>query len=55
VRNAYKILFGEPKEKRPVGSPGRRCEDDINMDLRKIGMVWSGLIWLRIGNGRGLL
>jgi hypothetical protein len=36
VRNAYKILVGEPEEKRLLGRPRRRWEDDIKMDLREI-------------------
>jgi hypothetical protein len=31
-------------------------EDNIKMDLREIGFgVWIAFIWLRIGNGGGLL
>jgi hypothetical protein len=47
-RNAYRILVGKPEGKRP--RPRRRCEDNIRMDLRGIG-----LIWLRIGTSGGLL
>jgi hypothetical protein len=36
MRNAYKILVGKPKEKRPLGRPRYRCEDNIRMDLREI-------------------
>jgi hypothetical protein len=55
-RNAYRILVGNPEEKRPLGRPRRRWVDNIKMDLRGIGgMVWIGLIWLRIGTGGGLL
>jgi hypothetical protein len=39
-------------------SPRRRWVDNMKMDLRDIGwdgMVWIGLIWLRIGTSRGLL
>jgi hypothetical protein len=35
-RNAYKILVGKPKRKRPFGRYGRRWEI-IRMDLREIG------------------
>jgi hypothetical protein len=55
-RNAYSILVGKPEGKRPLGSLRRWWVDNIKMDLREIGwdgMVWIGLIWLRIGtNGR---
>jgi hypothetical protein len=49
-RNAYRILVGNPEEKRPLRRPRRRWVDNIKMDVREIGrMVWTGLIWLRIG------
>jgi hypothetical protein len=46
-RNAYRILVGTPEGKRPR-----------EMDLREIGwdgIVWIGLICLRIGTSGGLL
>jgi hypothetical protein len=47
---------GKPEGKRPLGRPRRRWEDNIKMDLREIGWVlWTGLIWLRIRSGEGLL
>jgi hypothetical protein len=46
-RGAYKIL---------VGRPMRRWEDNIKMYLQKVGWeAWTGLSWLRIGTGGGLL
>jgi hypothetical protein len=35
MRNAYKILVGKPKRKRPLGRPGRRWKDNIITDPRK--------------------
>jgi hypothetical protein len=32
VRNAYTVIAGMPKEKRPLGIAMRRCEDYIKMD-----------------------
>ena len=32
-RSVFKSLTGKPKEKRPLGRPWRRCEDNIRMDL----------------------
>jgi hypothetical protein len=32
-----------------VGRPRRRWMDNIKMDLEYDGMVWIGLIWVRIG------
>jgi hypothetical protein len=37
VRGGYNILVGRPEGRRPRGRPRRRCEDNIKMDLRKIG------------------
>jgi hypothetical protein len=36
-RNAYRILVGNPKGKRPLGRPRRMWVDNIKMDLRVIG------------------
>ena len=49
-RSAFKILTGKPTGKRPLGSPRRRWEDNIRMDLEEIGINGGiGLIRLRIG------
>ena len=37
-RNAFKILTGKCTEKRPLGRPRRRWEDNIRMDLEEIGI-----------------
>ena len=37
-RTACKILTGTPTRKRPSGSPRRRWEDNIRMDLKEIGI-----------------
>jgi hypothetical protein len=55
-RKVYKVLVGKPEERRPLGTPRRRWEDGIRMDLREIGLgVWIGFDWLRTGTGGGLL
>jgi hypothetical protein len=55
-RGAYRVLVGRPEERSPLGRPRRRWEDNIKMDLQEVGWeAWSGLIWLRIGTGGGLL
>jgi hypothetical protein len=33
---AYRVLLGKPQEKRPLGTCGCRCEDDIKIDLQTI-------------------
>jgi hypothetical protein len=55
VRNAYNILVRKLEGKRPLGRPRHRWEVNIRMDLREIGWVWTGFIWLRIGTSGGLL
>jgi hypothetical protein len=49
--------FGrECKENRPLGCPRHRWEDNIKKNLQEVGWgSWTGLIWLRIGTGGGLL
>jgi hypothetical protein len=54
-RNPDRILVGKPEGKRPLGRPRRRWVDNIKIDLRENGMVWTGSIWLKIGTSGGLL
>jgi hypothetical protein len=43
-------LVGRPEGKRPLGRPRRRWEDNINMDLREIGI--DGANWIRLAQDR---
>jgi hypothetical protein len=55
-RGAYRIFMGRPEGRRPLGRPRRRWEDNVKMNLQEVGWgAWTGLIWLRIGTGGGLL
>jgi hypothetical protein len=45
----------KPEDKRPLGRPRRRWVDNIKKDLREDRVVWTELIWLRIGINGGLL
>ena len=36
-RNAYRVLVGKPEEKRPLGRPRRRWDNNIKIDLREVG------------------
>jgi hypothetical protein len=45
-RNAYGLLVGKPGGKSPLGRPNCRILD---------GVVWTGIIWLRLGTSGGLL
>jgi hypothetical protein len=53
-RNAYRILVGKSEGKRPLGRTRHRFIDNIKMDLRQDGMVWTGSIWLGIGTSGGI-
>jgi hypothetical protein len=37
-RSVYRVLIRRPEGKRQLGRPRRRREDNIKMDLRKIGI-----------------
>jgi hypothetical protein len=56
-RGPYRILVERPEGRRPLGRSRRRWEDNIKMDLQEVGWgeAWTGLIWLNIGTGGGLL
>jgi hypothetical protein len=34
-RGVYRVLVGRPEERRPLGRPRRKWEDNIKMDLRE--------------------
>jgi len=36
-RYVYRVLFGKPGGKTPLGKPRSRWEDNIKMDLQKVG------------------
>jgi hypothetical protein len=43
-RGVYRSLVGKPEGKRPLGTPRRRWEDNIKMDLQEVGCV--GTDWI---------
>jgi hypothetical protein len=47
--------MGKSEGKRQLGSPRRRWEYNNTMDFMKWDGGMTGLIWLRIGTGGGLL
>ncbi|KAJ4437003.1 hypothetical protein ANN_17135 [Periplaneta americana] len=49
-RNAYRVLVGRPEGKRPLGTPGRRWEDNIKMDLREVG--YDDREWINLAQDR---
>ncbi|KAJ4435542.1 hypothetical protein ANN_18158 [Periplaneta americana] len=50
ARNAYRVLVGRPEEKRPLGRPRRRWEDNIKMDLREVG--YDDREWMNLAQDR---
>jgi hypothetical protein len=36
-RVVHRVLVGKPEGKRPLGTPFRRWEDNIKMDLQEVG------------------
>jgi hypothetical protein len=56
-RVVHRVLVEKPEGKRPLGIPSRRWEDNIKMDLQKVGrgVVGTGWSWFRIGTGGGHL
>ena len=42
MRSAVKIVTGKPTGKRPLGWSRHKCEDNIRMDLKEIGInTWN--------------
>jgi hypothetical protein len=50
VRGAYNILVGRPEGRIPLGRPSRRWEDNIKMDLKKIG--FGDMDWIYVAHDR---
>jgi hypothetical protein len=49
-RGVYRVLVGKPEEKRPLGSPRHRWEDNIKMDLQEV--VCGGVDWIELAQER---
>jgi hypothetical protein len=49
-RGIYRVLVGRLEGKRPLGRSRRRCEDNIKMDLREIGI--DGVNWIQLAQDR---
>jgi len=55
-RVAYRLLVEKSKGTRPPGRPKHKWENNIKMDLQEVEWgTWTGLIWLRVGTGGGIL
>jgi hypothetical protein len=49
-RSVYRVLVGRPEDKRPLGRPRRKWDDNIKLDLREIGI--DGTNWIRLTQDR---
>ncbi|KAJ4449625.1 hypothetical protein ANN_01028 [Periplaneta americana] len=49
-RNSYRVLVARLEGKRPLGRPRRRWEDNIKMDLRKVG--YDNRDWINLAQDR---
>jgi hypothetical protein len=49
-KGVYKVLVGNPEAKRRLGTPRRRWEYNIKMDLREDGCSCMG--WIELAHDR---
>jgi hypothetical protein len=49
-RGIFRVLVWRPEGKRPLGRPRCRCEDNIKMDLREIGI--DGANWIQLAQDK---
>jgi hypothetical protein len=49
-RGAYRALVGKPEGRRPLGRPRRRWENNIEMDLREVGL--GDINWINLAQVR---
>ena len=49
-KDVYRVLVGNPEEKRPLGRPRRRWEDNIKMDLQEVRC--GGMNWIELAQDR---
>jgi hypothetical protein len=54
-QDEYIFLVRNPEGKKPLGRPSRKWDDNMKLDLKEIGWVWTGFIWLRTGPSGALL
>ena len=49
-RGVHRVLVGKPEGKSPLGRPRRRWEDNIKMDLQKVGVGRGD--WMELAQDR---
>ena len=49
-RRIQGFFVGKPEGKRPLGRPKRRWEDNIKMDIQKVGC--EGMDWMKLAQDR---
>jgi hypothetical protein len=49
-RGVYRVLVGKPEEKRLLGRPRRRWQDNIKMDLQVVGC--GNMDWIKLAQDR---
>jgi hypothetical protein len=49
-RGVYRVLVGKPEDKRPLGRPRRRWEDNIKMWLQEVAC--EGIDWIDLAQDR---
>jgi hypothetical protein len=54
-RGAYRIFVGDLREDDHLGDPGVEGRIILKWIIKKWDGAWTGLSWLRIGTGGGLL
>jgi hypothetical protein len=49
-RGMYRVVVGKPEGKIPLGRPRHIWEDNIKMDLQKVG--FGGMDWIKLAQDR---
>ena len=49
-RGVHRVLVGKPEGKRPLGTPRRRWEDNIKVDLQEVGGACGD--WMELAQDR---
>jgi len=49
-RGVYRVLVGKLEGRRPLGRPRLRWEDNIKMDLQRVG--YGGMDWIELAQDR---